>query len=291
MSKTHITTEGIPYLRPVVGWPSRKVEPQDLFLELFHGRTDPDQEMDDWGSQGPVFGPFDWVHTTYSNTLRLGIPSQFHEWFLTVDKDMVFYDGLWYGDYSIFSGHAFLADSGLLGRHQPVDMDKARPPAKDVSSYQIEEQSARLGGIETVLYGFSHEDIMVYVDGTPEDDQRRRQLAAFLADLLAGPRASEQFHNQPQWVRTRGLDAETVLEIATGLPARFWKYFLGADGEGTDHQAATEYLLERVAEFQQLHRHTNWDEHGDYWGAVDAWCTKIMRDLAMERFKSVHGDS
>ena len=133
---------------------------------------------------------------------------------------------------------------------------------------------------------------MVFVDATPADDERRRHLVTFLARLLAGPRGrsatSEQFHNQPQWVRTHGLDAETVLEIATGLPARFWKYFMGEDGEGTDHRAATDHLLERVREFQQVHFHTNWDVHGDYWGAVDAWCTKIMHDLAAERYKSIH---
>jgi hypothetical protein len=37
-----------------------------LYIRLFHGRTDPDQDMDDWGSDGPVFGPYEFAHTTYA---------------------------------------------------------------------------------------------------------------------------------------------------------------------------------------------------------------------------------
>lgn len=37
-----------------------------LYIRLFHGRTDPNQDMDDWGTDGPVFGPYEFVHTTYA---------------------------------------------------------------------------------------------------------------------------------------------------------------------------------------------------------------------------------
>src|SRR5690349_3416947 len=34
-----------------------------VLLELFHGRKSPDEELNDWGSSGPVLGPFRWIHT------------------------------------------------------------------------------------------------------------------------------------------------------------------------------------------------------------------------------------
>ena len=43
-----------------------------LYIRLFHGRVDPEQDMDDWGSDGPIFGPYHFVHTTYTSFVRLG---------------------------------------------------------------------------------------------------------------------------------------------------------------------------------------------------------------------------
>jgi hypothetical protein len=31
--------------------------PGKLYLRLYHGRTDPEQQMEDWGFTGPTFGP------------------------------------------------------------------------------------------------------------------------------------------------------------------------------------------------------------------------------------------
>ena len=36
-----------------------------LYIRLFHGRTDPNQDMDDWGFDGPVLGPYQFFNTTY----------------------------------------------------------------------------------------------------------------------------------------------------------------------------------------------------------------------------------
>jgi len=43
-----------------------------VYIRLFHGRTNPGQDMNDWGADGPVFGPFEFAHTTYSFHLKLG---------------------------------------------------------------------------------------------------------------------------------------------------------------------------------------------------------------------------
>lgn len=80
-----------------------------MYLQLLHGRRHPDQQMDDWGPDGPCFGPLDWVHITYNTTIgicgegdnegtgpMLGIndPMYFVE-------DMIFYEGMYYGDWEV----------------------------------------------------------------------------------------------------------------------------------------------------------------------------------------------
>ena len=72
-----------------------------LYIRLFHGRSDPEQDMDDWGSDGPVFGPCQFVHTTYSSLVRLGSGDGSCDELFTVE-DMLYYDGVYYGDWSIF---------------------------------------------------------------------------------------------------------------------------------------------------------------------------------------------
>lgn len=42
-----------------------------LYLGLFHGRKAPNEELDDWGFGGPVIGPLEYVHTTYSNEVKI----------------------------------------------------------------------------------------------------------------------------------------------------------------------------------------------------------------------------
>ena len=72
-----------------------------LYLKLFHGRIDPAQDMNDWGSDGPVFGPYNFIHTTYSSLVRLGNEDgSCCELFSY--EDMLYYDGCYYGDWSVF---------------------------------------------------------------------------------------------------------------------------------------------------------------------------------------------
>src|SRR6266540_2029269 len=46
--------------------------PSGLYLALFHGRKTPDEDMEDWGFDGPMIGPLSYVHTTYRSHLWLG---------------------------------------------------------------------------------------------------------------------------------------------------------------------------------------------------------------------------
>jgi hypothetical protein len=80
-----------------------------VYVELFHGRTDPDQDMEDWGDRGPILGPFKFVHTTYAGIIHLGSMDAPGDSVgdLRVDEDMVYYDGVWYGDWSVFDQEVF----------------------------------------------------------------------------------------------------------------------------------------------------------------------------------------
>jgi hypothetical protein len=77
-----------------------------LYIRLFHGRTDPNQDMDDWGSDGPVLGPYKFVHTTYAYHIKLGKPDDDCDE-LFVYEDMLYYDGIYYGDWSVFDEETF----------------------------------------------------------------------------------------------------------------------------------------------------------------------------------------
>ena len=72
-----------------------------VYIRLFHGRIDPNQQMDDWGTDGPVFGPYDFVHVTYGTDLKCGKADGTCDE-LYLHKDMVYYDGAYYGDWSVF---------------------------------------------------------------------------------------------------------------------------------------------------------------------------------------------
>lgn len=99
-----------------------------LYLSLFHGRLDPDQTMDDWGTQGPTFGPLDAVQTTYG-TLRLAFEDR--EVHLPLVDGLVHYDGVLYGDTCAFvatSADAVLPDE-TRAAVQRLDWEQRLEPA------------------------------------------------------------------------------------------------------------------------------------------------------------------
>jgi hypothetical protein len=69
-----------------------------LCLELFHGRESPDRQLHDWGLQGPILGPFQVIHVTYNATIRILFEND-DEFMLNFVDDLVYYDGVFYGDW------------------------------------------------------------------------------------------------------------------------------------------------------------------------------------------------
>lgn len=82
-----------------------KAEGNGVYVHLFHGRRDPDQDMDDWGEDGPLIGPFQGVHTTYRDEIK-GIIEGEAEWYASraPGDDMIYFRGVWYGDWTVV-GH------------------------------------------------------------------------------------------------------------------------------------------------------------------------------------------
>ena len=96
-----------------------------LYIRLFHGRTDPNRDMDEWGSDGPVLGPYKFAHTTYESHLKLGKPDGSCDELYIVGPDMVFYDRVYYGDWSVFGEAELKEDDFKLSIY---DSSKAMPP-------------------------------------------------------------------------------------------------------------------------------------------------------------------
>lgn len=97
-----------------------------MYLQLFHGRTNPDQQMDDWGSAGPVIGPLNYVHTTYATNVQFGFADESKSagW-LTIIDGLIYYDGVFYGDWSTFAQEL---DEEHRARLIEFDQAKAKTP-------------------------------------------------------------------------------------------------------------------------------------------------------------------
>ena len=93
-----------------------------LYLHLFHGRDDPEEDMDDWGFDGPTIGPLKFVHTTYTTDIKIcfanaeieqkffpNSPPEFPDtrW-IHINDWCLEYNNKFYGDWSVF-------DSTLTG--------------------------------------------------------------------------------------------------------------------------------------------------------------------------------
>jgi len=77
-----------------------------VYLRLFNGRRLlPDgviEELDNWGAEGPVFGPFEFVHTTYAADVNFQSKTAGAGALYIID-DSVYYDGLYYGDWTVMA--------------------------------------------------------------------------------------------------------------------------------------------------------------------------------------------
>lgn len=100
-----------------------KTKANGVFVQLFHGRKDPTEDLDDWGEQGPVFF-VDWFHVTYGTHVRMGNKEN-DDMELRFVKDLIYYDGMYYGDMSVFGHHVPLEE--IQSRLTTYEEEKAKP--------------------------------------------------------------------------------------------------------------------------------------------------------------------
>lgn len=108
-----------------------------LYIELLNGRTDPRQQMQDWGTAGPVLGPFPYVQVTYASEIKTEMPAG-TPCILSITGDhLVYYDGVYYGDFGVCAIGDIELESPLKAR--PVAFDPAKaalPPLNDGSDLE-----------------------------------------------------------------------------------------------------------------------------------------------------------
>jgi hypothetical protein len=100
-----------------------------IYIDLFHGPHHPEEQLDDWGFQGPILGPFPFFHMTYGNDIKIGdtdgivVASVLLELPAQDKNGFIVFLGSHYGDISIFSEETLKESLELiarLGRTQEV---------------------------------------------------------------------------------------------------------------------------------------------------------------------------
>lgn len=86
--------------------PSGSLLSTRCYVHLFHGRLDPNANLEGWGFDGPIIGPctFQFTYTTmriFSTNPNHGESGEIE---LPLDGDCVLFDGALYGDFSICTG-------------------------------------------------------------------------------------------------------------------------------------------------------------------------------------------
>jgi hypothetical protein len=88
-----------------------------VYLHLFHGRDAIDEQLSDWGQDGPVLGPLPYVHVTYHSEIKIGDDYEP----LRIIRDLVVYKGKYYGDWSIFDEATVRTDGYTPEKPEPRD--------------------------------------------------------------------------------------------------------------------------------------------------------------------------
>jgi hypothetical protein len=123
-----------------------------VYIKLFHGRKAVDEKLEDWGECGPVLGPFRYCHITYMST-ELKLNYEGEDCWINIIGDLVFYDGMYYGDISIISKDVLDDSEDLQSRLEPFSEGKTHPENteivyfyRDASNYKTQPQTAILAG-------------------------------------------------------------------------------------------------------------------------------------------------
>lgn len=71
-----------------------------FYVTLLHGRKTPTEQTNEKGLQGPTFGPYQEIHSTYNRELIFLCPCSPSNRFSVVEG-LIYYDGIYYGDWAV----------------------------------------------------------------------------------------------------------------------------------------------------------------------------------------------
>ena len=112
-------------------------DPPKLYLRLFHGRNEPNQQLEDWGEDGPIFGPLQWFHVTYNSHYRFALEGnetgdtdgEFRFY-----RDLLYYNEKYYGDWSLF----------MATKKDLKEFNTSKPPNASRVLVEFEQSKATL---------------------------------------------------------------------------------------------------------------------------------------------------
>jgi hypothetical protein len=110
-----------------------------MYLKLFHGRKHWAENMECWGFEGPVFEIKGFVHSTYNTHLWVDHKGTGNGDELCYVGDCLYYDGSFYGDWSVFESERTPSLEAAL---QPFDVEKARVPEAIQQAVLVEVEEA-----------------------------------------------------------------------------------------------------------------------------------------------------
>src|SRR5216110_1446193 len=73
----------------------RRMPKKGLYVSLFEGQQNPDEQQHGEGSAGPVFGPFEFVEVANGTQINMGTEAGHDELTIT-SQGLVYYDGFYY---------------------------------------------------------------------------------------------------------------------------------------------------------------------------------------------------
>ena len=98
-------------------------------LELSHGRKRPEKDMEDWGKNGPLLGPFPGIYVEYGGDLRI-VPRLGDDIFIHIENGLIYYDKVYYGNWVVVAVAAL--DEKQRAKIKPFSPRKHEIPAKEV---------------------------------------------------------------------------------------------------------------------------------------------------------------
>jgi hypothetical protein len=179
-----------------------------MYLQLFHGRKTVDEQLEDWGTTGPLFGPLEFVHMTYSTDIKFAFTdrSKRDRWLTSVDG-LIYYDGYYYGDSSTFETDTLV--DPLNDRLAEFDQAKATVPQPLAKSSDPETIANSLTAIAGFAFQAQHslepeeieQAVRQIVDASARAITLYRQfhllrLEGGIEPSLVGPFATEEERDQ-----------------------------------------------------------------------------------------------